>query len=97
MNGENVSKIMFVLTRKNPHFSKNSQVVSKLMNISNELFPGYTRSTFYYDFGNVYFNQDLSNNSILIEVGAHTNTHEESRNSAKYMGRIIAEYLKETK
>lgn len=97
MNGENVSKIMFVLAKNNPHFGKNNDVCNELMQISNKLFPGYCRGIYYYQYSSIYFNQDKSNNSILIEVGAHTNTHEESNNSAKYMGRIIAEYLEERK
>lgn len=97
MNGENVSRIMFVLAKNNPHFNKNNEVATELTKIANDLFPGYCRSVYYYPYSSVYFNQDKSNNAILIEVGAHTNTHEESKNSAKYMGRVIAEYLKERK
>ncbi|WP_139904054.1 stage II sporulation protein P [Clostridium thermarum] len=97
INGEDVSKIMFVLTKKNPHYSKNAEVTDKLMSICDNLFPGFTRAVCYYNFGTLYFNQDLSNNAILIEVGAHTNTHEEAINSSKYMGRMIAEYLKDKK
>jgi stage II sporulation protein P len=97
MNDEDVSKIMFVLTKKNPHYSKNAAVADKLMAICNDLFPGYTRPVYYFNFGTVYFNQDLSDNAILIEVGGHTNTHEESKNSAKYMARVMAEYLKDKK
>lgn len=93
MNGENVSKIMFVLTRKNPHFDKNSKVASSLMKISDNLFPGFNRGIHYFNYGSKYFNQDLSNNAVLIEVGAQVSTVEEVENSAQYIARIIAEYI----
>lgn len=97
MNGENVAKIMFVLTKKNPSFSKNQAVVDELTKISNDIFPGFCRGTYYYNYGNKYFNQDKSGNAILVEVGANVNTHQEAKNSAKYTARIIAEYLSKQK
>lgn len=97
MNGENVSKIMFVLTKKNPSFNKNQAVVNELIKISDDLFPGFCRGTYYYNYGNKYFNQDKSSNAILVEVGANINTHQEAKNSAKYTARIIAEYLSKQK
>ncbi len=97
MNGENVAKIMFVLTKKNPSFSKNQAVANELIKISNDLFPGFCRGTYYYNYGNKYFNQDKSSNAILVEVGANVNTHQEAKNSAKYTARIIAEYLSKQK
>ncbi|NLZ47632.1 MAG: stage II sporulation protein P [Clostridiales bacterium] len=97
MNGESVAKIMFVLTKKNPSFSKNQALVNELIKISDNLFPGFCRGTYYYNYGNKYFNQDKSGNAILIEVGANINTHQEAKNSAKYTARIIAEYLSKQK
>ncbi|NLP27373.1 MAG: stage II sporulation protein P [Clostridia bacterium] len=97
MNGENVAKLMFVLTKKNPSFSKNQAVVDELTKISNDLFPGFCRGSYYYNYGNKYFNQDKSSNAILVEVGANINTHQEAKNSVKYTARIIAEYLNNQK
>lgn len=97
MNGENVSKMMFVLTKKNPHFDKNAAVVSELQKISDKLFPGFCRGLHYYNYGSKYFNQDESNNAILIEVGSNINTLDESKASGRYIARIIAEYLNKKK
>lgn len=94
INGENVAKIMFVLTKKNPHFSKNMELSTSLMNISNKLYPNLCRGiNLEYDYGTKYFNQDKSNNAILIEVGQDSNTIEEANATAKYLSRIIAQYL----
>jgi stage II sporulation protein P len=92
-NGENVSKIMFVMAKKNPHFEANMENVNNLIDISNKLYPGFCNGIFYYNYGSLYFNQDCSTNALLIEVGSYVNTTEESKNSAKYIARIIAEKL----
>lgn len=92
-NNEDVAKIMFVMTKKNPHFGANMENVNGLMSISNDLFPGLCRGVFYYNYGSVYFNQDDSENALLIEVGSHISSTEEAKNSSKYIARIIAEHL----
>jgi stage II sporulation protein P len=92
-NNESISKIMFVLAKKSPYYSKNEEGVKKLEDIANRLFPGFSRSTFYKAEANGTYNQDRQANTFLIEVGAEKNTLQEAQNSAKYIARIIAEYL----
>lgn len=92
-NGENLAKIMFVNTRNSSRYDKNREITTELYNKANELFPGITRDIYTYNSGMVAFNQDLSDNSILIECGSNTNTMEEAVNSTKYIARVIAEVL----
>lgn len=94
INGENVSKFMIVMARKNPHFNKNMALANQIINLSNQLYPGFSKGVCYYNFGTRYFNQDKSNNAILLEIGADINTTEESKASMKYMARIIAQVIK---
>ena len=61
--------------------------------ITNSLYPGLAKPTTIYNNGVKAFNQDIFSNSILIEVGANINTSQEAMNSAKYIARIIAEYI----
>jgi stage II sporulation protein P len=93
VNNENLLKMMFVMAKKNPHYDKNLAVVNKLLNITNKLYPTFCRGIFDYDYGTKFFNQDLSNNAILVEFGAEVNTVDEAQTSAKYLARIIAEYI----
>lgn len=94
MNGENAAKIMLVMTQKNPHLAQNMKIANFLVAESNKLFPGFCKGIdTSYNHGTGYFNQDLSNNAILIEVGSDTNTTAEANASAKYIARLIAEYL----
>ncbi|MBC8062856.1 MAG: stage II sporulation protein P [Clostridiaceae bacterium] len=93
INNENTANIRFVVTKSNPHFDKNMAVATSLSTISNSLFPGFCRDPFFYNKGSYFFNQDKSNNAVLIEVGSIANTTTEAKASAKYLARIFAEYL----
>ncbi|ALU37233.1 MULTISPECIES: stage II sporulation protein P [Clostridium] len=93
MNGENISKFMLVMARKNPHFDKNMAMANSIIDTSNKLFPGLCKGVCYYNYGTRYFNQDKSNNAILMEIGADINTSDESKATGKYVARIIAEVL----
>ncbi|MDT8715302.1 stage II sporulation protein P [Clostridium sp. 19966] len=93
INGNNVSKIRFVMTKKNPHLNNNMEIVNSMIGISDKLFPGYCRGIYWYNYGTDYFNQDMSNNAFLLEVGAQISTADEAKNSGKYISRLIAEYL----
>lgn len=93
--GMSVAKFQIVLANKNPHFDKNLAVANKLLSISSSLFPGFSRETYYYEYGakGGFFNQGMSNNAILLEVGADCNTLNEAQNSGKLLARIIAQYI----
>jgi stage II sporulation protein P len=92
-NGENVARFALVMCRKNPHFDKNMIIANKIVQTSEKLFPGLCEGVIYYDYGTRFFNQDKSNNAVLIEVGSDINTTDEAKATAKYLARIIAEIL----
>ncbi|RXM67511.1 stage II sporulation protein P [Clostridium tetani] len=93
INGENVAKIMFVLAQKNPHYKENLKVANSLLDISSRVFPGFCKPHRCYDHVTRHFHQNKSNNSVLIEVGANSNNLQDAKNSAKYLARIIGEYI----
>lgn len=93
INGTSVAKTMFVMANQNPHYSKNIALVNNLISISNRAFPGLMRTTYEYETGTRYFNQNKSNNAVLLEIGSHMNTLGEAKNSGRCLARIIAEYL----
>ncbi|MGL4571233.1 MAG: stage II sporulation protein P [Clostridium sp.] len=93
VNGENLAKISYVNAKNSSKFAVNSKVEKELAKITNELYPGFARPTTTYNSGINAFNQDIFSNSVLIEVGANINKSEESMNSAKYIARVIAEYI----
>lgn len=93
INGENVAKIMYVTTKNSPRYAKNTELAEFVYNKANELFPGLTRKPTIYNRGKGYFNQDMSDNSILIECGANINTSAEAQGTAKYIARLFAERI----
>lgn len=95
INGETVAKVMFVVAGNSSNYSSNTQLDNKLIEIINRLFPNLLRSTniFVYDSGINAFNLNLSNNILLLEDGSIANTATEAKLSAKYMARVIAEYI----
>ena len=70
-----------------------------MISITQTLFPtlladGNSGAGLYqYNKGSNNFNQDLSPACILAEFGTNLNTAQESKLSAKYLARIIAEFL----
>jgi stage II sporulation protein P len=95
INGENVARFMFVVTQKNPKYAKQKKLIDSMIVISNKLFPELLRSKaiYTYEWGMGYYNQNKSDNAMLIEVGSNNSTIEEAKNTGKYLARIIAEQI----
>lgn len=97
LNGKNVARVMFVTAEVSERYQSNSKVANELAGITNRLFPGLLRNVpvtvYEYPYGIGGFNLGLSDNMALMEVGADINTAQEARLTAKYMARVIAEYI----
>jgi len=95
INGENVAQIMFVVADQNPKYAKQEKLINSMIGISNKLYPTLLRKlkVTVNHWGVGFYNQNRSDNAILIEVGTYTNTIDEAKNTGKYLSRIIAEQL----
>ncbi|MBW9155051.1 stage II sporulation protein P [Clostridium tagluense] len=95
LNGEDVAKFMFVVTQKNPRYAKQKKIIDSMIGTSNKLFPGLLepKEICTYDYGMSFYNQNKSDNALLIEVGSDSNTIGEVKNTGKYLARIIAEQI----
>lgn len=96
INGQNLARMMFVTTVNSSRLEANAALANNLAGISNNLFPGLMRNKaiYHYEFGGINgFNMSFSDNTVVWEVGANVNTSVEAKLTAKYMARIIAEYL----
>ncbi|MDD6796579.1 MAG: stage II sporulation protein P [Clostridiaceae bacterium] len=95
VNGENIAKLMFVLTKNSARYGANQALADEMRDKANELFPGLMRGNgeYTYNSGMNQFNLGLSDGSMLIEVGSEVNTAEESQNSGKFIARLIAEHI----
>ncbi|MGL5417170.1 MAG: stage II sporulation protein P [Clostridium sp.] len=99
VNGEGAAKIMFVNSASSPYFKENDKVAREFIKITNELYPTLNRKTepLTYPRGKHGLAQQIGKNSILIEVGANTNTSKEAKKTGEYIARVIAEYIKNKK
>lgn len=67
-------KILFILAKNNPHYEWNKKFVDSLLeNIKNS--SGVKPEIFFFETGTSYFNQDLSKNSVIIEVGNNNSSN----------------------
>ncbi|MGL5615384.1 MAG: stage II sporulation protein P [Sarcina sp.] len=92
VNGENVAKLLFPTGKNNKNYTETQALIERMNNDIKSFFPELYRGKLERNraTSNSY-NQDLSKNAVLIEVGADRNTEEEAKNTAKYVARLIAE------
>ncbi len=93
LNNQNLSKMMFVTGQNSSRYGANKALVDKLYNITSDLFPGLIRETYEYEVAATSVNHSLSDNFVLLEVGANVNSAQEAKLTSKYIARVIAEYL----
>lgn len=93
VNGETIARMMFVQDSLSGRYDAQKAMTDKLTSISESLFPGLLKTPTIYDGGKNHFNQDLSDNSLLIECGSNSNSAQEAKLTAKYIARLLAEYL----
>lgn len=88
INGEKYSRPMFVIGSKNPNIKQSEAIAGKVNNEIEKLYPKLSRGILYKK--NTIFNQDLSKNSVLIEVGSDGNSMEESVKTINIVAKAIA-------
>ncbi len=93
VGGEEAAQIMIISgcddgTMNMPDYLNNFRFACELQSSAETMFPGLTRPIL---FDYRHYNQDLTDGSLLIEVGSHGNTLAQ----AKYSGRLIGEALGE--
>ncbi|MBT2665539.1 stage II sporulation protein P [Bacillus sp. ISL-4] len=79
IRGKEYAKIAFVIGGNNPNFEKNAALANKLHKALEKKYPGISRGVMKQGGSshNGIYNQDLSGNAMLIEVGGVDNTFEE--------------------
>lgn len=99
INGERVAKVMVVIGTgegivggfsEKPKWEENARLGIKLTNKINELHPGLAKEVLY---KRGRYNQHISTNSILIEVGSNLTTLAEADRSSKYLAEAISQII----
>ncbi|MFC4022738.1 stage II sporulation protein P [Oceanobacillus longus] len=94
IDGKSFAKVMFVVGAEHAGHEKNLKLASDLHYLIEEKYPGLSRGVLPKQGArtNGIFNQDLSENSLLIEFGGVDNTMEELYRSADALAEIFSEY-----
>ncbi|MDF2720166.1 MAG: stage sporulation protein [Paenibacillus sp.] len=86
------AQVYFVVGKKNAGWEKNSEFASKIHSKLESKMPGISRGVYgKASNGNAEYNQSLSPNSILLEIGGPYNSLEEMYRTADLLAEIIAE------
>ncbi|MED0679778.1 stage II sporulation protein P [Aneurinibacillus thermoaerophilus] len=91
INGKTYAQLHFVIGMRNKNWEKNQQFALKIHNAVEKKYPGLSKGIFGKKGGNGEYNQSVSPNAILIEVGGVDNTLEECYRTADALGDAIAE------
>lgn len=96
INKKSYAKILFIVGKDNKFYESNLNNAKKLNKIINDLAPGITRGVITKGGAGVngVYNQDVSSNSFLIEVGGNNNTKEEVINTVNVIYKAITEYVR---
>lgn len=94
INGKNYAKLYFIVGESHPGYKENEKFAIELNSLIKEKYPALTRGIFHKDKteGNGVYNQDLSPNSLIIEIGGPENTLEEMYNTVDILAEVFAEY-----
>ncbi|WNS43732.1 stage II sporulation protein P [Paenibacillus sp. MMS20-IR301] len=94
INGQNYAQVYFILGHANKNWKQNEAFANQIHQLLEKKYPGVSRGIWGKSSGNGNngeYNQSLSPNSVLIEVGGIDNTAEELKRTADILADAIAE------
>ncbi|MDQ0213939.1 stage II sporulation protein P [Oikeobacillus pervagus] len=94
INGKEYAKVAFVVGGEHPNYEKNAHLATELHKMLEKKYKGISRGVILKQGSNTNgkFNQDLSQNALLIEFGGVDNTYEELKRTAEAFSDIFAEH-----
>lgn len=87
MNDRTIATFSIIVGGRNENKDKLVEFANLIKSVSDELYPGLCRGVVVRDGG--CFNQNLSDYALLLEVGCHLNTFEESEKTSFYLSEIL--------
>jgi stage II sporulation protein P len=95
INGETYARLYFVIGASHPNYKENEKFANELHQKLEEKYPGLSKGVYKKSKAggnNGIYNQDLSPNSVVIEIGGVDNTLDELYNTADVLAEVFAEY-----
>lgn len=95
-NSKSYAKILFIVGLDNPNYKENLERATRLNNIIESKVPKISRGIMKKGGKGVngLYNQDVSSDSFLIEIGSNNNSKEEVINTIKILEESIIEYIR---
>ncbi|WP_274363229.1 stage II sporulation protein P [Paenibacillus thermotolerans] len=92
INGKDYAQIYIIIGQGNPHWKQNEAFAEQVHEGMNKLLPGISKGIMAKGtkHGHGEYNQSLSDNSLLIEVGGVGNTIDESNRTIDALAKVIA-------
>ncbi|SHJ75871.1 stage II sporulation protein P [Tepidibacter formicigenes] len=91
INGEKVARFSIVVGPESPNRKEVEKFARYITSISNKKYPGLAKKVIVKPYGR--FNQFLSNNYALLEIGGNANTIDEALKTTKYLADVLDEAL----
>ncbi|AYC29679.1 stage II sporulation protein P [Paenisporosarcina cavernae] len=94
VDSNSFAKIAFIVGAENKNFRKNHEISTQLSNRLETMIPGISRGVISKSGDNVdgVYNQDLSENMVLIEIGGIESTEEEINRTISVLAQAIADW-----
>ncbi len=95
INGKSYAKILFVVGLEHNNYKSNLEIAERVNDISNEYYPGLSKGILKKCGEGVdgVYNQDISPNSMLIEVGGVYNNIDEVLNTTEAISDILGYFV----
>lgn len=96
IGGKSYAQVFFVIGMRNPDWKKNEAFATSIHEALERQYPGLSRGIWGKDAnaGNGEYNQSLSPNNILVEIGGPENTLAESERTADVLAEVIADIIR---
>ncbi|TFB24860.1 stage II sporulation protein P [Filobacillus milosensis] len=94
INGQSVARLAFVIGGENESYQQNLKFASELHNLLEQSYPGLSRGVIINEGPrtNGVYNQDLSNHSVIIEVGGIENSFDELNFAIDALSEAFSDY-----
>lgn len=96
IDGKDYARILFVVGLEHDNYASNLKTMEDINDICNRYYPGLSRGIYKKEGAGVngIYNQDISSNSILIEVGGVYNNIDEVLNTTEAISDVLYYYIK---
>lgn len=94
INGDSFAHLLFVIGTGHENYAKNLQFTEGLDKLLSTQYPGLSKGIITKDStqGNGVYNQDISPNAVIVEIGGVDNTLEELNRSTEALADVLSDY-----